>query len=217
MQRLETKKYTFTVEGETEKLYLDWLGKKINSCPDRKYNVNIKLVVEKNPYKYAKIVTSISTPEIYHICDIESNGEEHRKNFENVLKGLRDSKKEKGIDCYLGYSNFTFELWMILHKLDFNSSLSNRKQYLGYIQKAFDGKYLSLDKYKEEKEFQSLLSQLTIDDVKQAIIRSERIMSKKESDQIRPIKKYGFTYYEDNPSLTIQDTIKKILVTCGIM
>ena len=31
MMRKETKKYYFSVEGETEKWYLDWLQKTINS------------------------------------------------------------------------------------------------------------------------------------------------------------------------------------------
>ena len=30
--KLYTKKYTISVEGETEKLYFDWLGKQINAA-----------------------------------------------------------------------------------------------------------------------------------------------------------------------------------------
>ena len=33
-ERLETRKYTFTVEGETEQWYLLWLGDQINGCED---------------------------------------------------------------------------------------------------------------------------------------------------------------------------------------
>ena len=32
-ERLETIKYTFTVEGETEQWYLEWLRDQINVCP----------------------------------------------------------------------------------------------------------------------------------------------------------------------------------------
>ena len=31
-ERLYTRKYTVTVEGETEQWYFDWLGKQINAC-----------------------------------------------------------------------------------------------------------------------------------------------------------------------------------------
>ena len=39
-ERLETRKYTFTVEGETEKWYFEWLENQINVCPHRLYNVS---------------------------------------------------------------------------------------------------------------------------------------------------------------------------------
>lgn len=35
----ETKKYTFTVEGETEKWYFDWLAKQINTSDNTAYKV----------------------------------------------------------------------------------------------------------------------------------------------------------------------------------
>ena len=41
MVRKETKKYYFSVEGETEKWYLDWLQKTINSITESKYNVKL--------------------------------------------------------------------------------------------------------------------------------------------------------------------------------
>ena len=40
-EKLETRKYTFTVEGETEQQYLFWLRDQINTCPERTYNVTI--------------------------------------------------------------------------------------------------------------------------------------------------------------------------------
>ena len=43
---LQTRKYTLTVEGETEQWYLLWLKDQINSFEKRKYNVAI--VLEKS-------------------------------------------------------------------------------------------------------------------------------------------------------------------------
>ena len=57
-ERKETKKYTFTVEGETEKWYLDWLAEQINSCEEAKYKVSIVAKVQQSPSKFAKSQTT---------------------------------------------------------------------------------------------------------------------------------------------------------------
>lgn len=106
---LETRKYTFTVEGETEKWYLLWLKKLLNECPERKNNVAIEVKVQKSPMRFVKSVNPKSTPKIVHICDIESNDDEHIKNFKEILSELKNAKTQKKIIYELGYSNFTFE------------------------------------------------------------------------------------------------------------
>lgn len=50
----QTKKYYFSVEGETEQWYLLWLRDQINACDDAKYKVAIEPKVEKSPLKYIK-------------------------------------------------------------------------------------------------------------------------------------------------------------------
>ena len=50
----KTKKYYFSVEGETEKWYLEWLQNTINSIPERKYNIKLDLKIEKDPLSRAK-------------------------------------------------------------------------------------------------------------------------------------------------------------------
>ena len=52
--RKETKKYYFSVEGETEKWYLDWLQKTINAFPDSKYNVKLDAKIQKDPLARVK-------------------------------------------------------------------------------------------------------------------------------------------------------------------
>ena len=39
--RKETRKYTFTVEGSTEKWYLEWLQTQVNACEDAAYKISI--------------------------------------------------------------------------------------------------------------------------------------------------------------------------------
>lgn len=66
---LETKKYTFTVEGETERWYLLWLRDRINEQEGKEYKVAIEPKVQQHPMKFAKGVNAISTPEVIQTLD----------------------------------------------------------------------------------------------------------------------------------------------------
>lgn len=65
-ERKEIRKYWFTVEGETEKWYLEWLKDAINEKPEAAYKVSIKGKVEQRPEKFAKAVNPLSAPVITH-------------------------------------------------------------------------------------------------------------------------------------------------------
>lgn len=49
-----TKKYYFSVEGETEQWYLKWLQNKINETPEAAFKVFLDCPIQKNPLKQAK-------------------------------------------------------------------------------------------------------------------------------------------------------------------
>lgn len=212
-----TQKYIFTVEGETEKWYFDWLGHTIKSSRESECNVSIIAVVEQRPLKYAKKINRLTTSYIAHICDIESNESVHLRKFSNIIDQLKEAEKQKGIPYKLGYSNFTFELWMVLHKQALNGALTHRSQYLSPINKVFNEHFDDLSEYKQETNFNRCLSKLTIDDVKEAVRRSKYIMERKACDGKVPIEYRGFEYYSENPSLSIWKAVEKILQDCGIM
>lgn len=65
-ERKETKKYAFTVEGETEKWYFDWLEKTINNTEESEYKVSVLSKVQQSPMKFAKRVNPISMPCAIH-------------------------------------------------------------------------------------------------------------------------------------------------------
>lgn len=46
-KRKQTKKYYFSVEGETEKMYLEWLQQRINEESDLKFKISFDIKVEK--------------------------------------------------------------------------------------------------------------------------------------------------------------------------
>ncbi len=217
-ERKQNRQYIFTVEGETEQWYFEWLRDTINNNPDSKYTVSIISKVQQSPKKYAKTVIPLSTPLITHICDCESNSTEHITKFHNILGELKDanSKLGKKFKYELGYSNYTFELWMILHKKVCNGTLTNRKQYLPHINQAYQEKFQSLDEYKEEANFKRCLSKLSLNDVCNAINRAQNIMHSKTEILETPVCYKGFSYYKENPALTIWESIAIILKECGL-
>ena len=215
--RKENISYTFTVEGDTEKWYLDWLEKQINACSDAAYKVSIASKKEPNPMSYAKTVNRMTKPQVIHLCDVESNEPDEVKRFQAVLSELNEAKKEKKIQYTLGYSNFTFELWMILHKSDCNRVLTHKKQYLDLLNRAYGTKFASLKQYKEKDEFSKCLNMLTLKDVCDAVLRADKLMAANERDEKAKTKYKGFSYYTDNPSLTIWEPIRDILKECRLL
>lgn len=144
-----TRKYYLTVEGETEKWYLDWLQDVINKTEESKYNVSFDSIVEKNPLKRAKSLSNLGKITIWHLSDYESNEDVHTRQFiatmDNMKKAMNLGKK---ITYKFGYSNFTFDLWIILHKANCNGPLAHRDLYIERINKAYDEHFESMDQYK---------------------------------------------------------------------
>ncbi len=67
-----TKKYYFSVEGETEQWYLKWLQDTINNTEQAVYRVSIDCPVRKDPVKHAKCLNVTQKVEVYHFFDYES-------------------------------------------------------------------------------------------------------------------------------------------------
>lgn len=216
--RKETRKYYFSVEGETEKWYLDWLQKTINVTPESKYNVKLDAKIQKDPLARVKGMTLLEQTEITHVFDRESEDSIHTKQFQETLDRMSDAEQlGKDIDYKLGYSNFTFELWIILHKVDCNGAKTNRKQYLYDLNKAYGEKFEDLKEYKRENDFKRILKKLTIEDVIYAVRRAETIMKRNEESGYRLQQYKGYSFYKENPSLSIWEIIGKILFECGLV
>lgn len=213
--RLETLTYNFTVEGETEQWYLYWLRDEVNKCEGRLYDVSFDVKVQQSPKKYYKSINVKAKPIISHICDVESNESVHVLKFQNILSEMSEAEKQKKITYTLGYSNFTFELWMVLHKLNCNGPLNNRNQYLKFINKAFGENFENLDQYKHEDNFKRCLKKLSLADVREAIRRADIIeKNNKENGNVRIFYK-KYSYFRDNPALSVHSIIEKILEEVG--
>lgn len=87
-KRKPTRKYYFSVEGETEQWYLKWLQDVINATEEAAYKVSIDCPVNKNPLKRAKSMTVTGKTEIYHFFDYESSEDIHVKQFYKTLDNI---------------------------------------------------------------------------------------------------------------------------------
>lgn len=210
------KKYYFSVEGETEQWYLEWLRDTINANEQSKYEVCIEPKVRNDPVKYVKSLSITGKTEIYHLSDYESDESMHVKRFKTTMDRLKEASSIKQVTYRFGYSNLTFDLWMILHKRDCYSSCLHRRMYISLINSAYDEKFENMDQYKEEKNFKRCLKKLDLSDVIFAIERAKKIMNRnRESGYVAQCYK-GYTYYKENPSLAIWEAIEKILADCGL-
>ena len=76
--RKSSKKYFFSVEGETEEWYLLWLRDLINSTDHAAYKVSIDCKIEKDPLKRAKGLVNTSKT-VYGYNGPHEAGNEYRK------------------------------------------------------------------------------------------------------------------------------------------
>lgn len=177
IKRKSTKKYFFTVEGETEKWYLEWLRDRINECEEAACKASFNIQVQKNPLKRAKSLAVTSKTEIWHLSDYESDEPIHVKQFTETMDNMKAaSNLGKQISYKFGYTNLTFDLWIILHKVACNGSQSHRKNYINPLNQAYGEKFENMDEYKHEDNFKRCLGQLSLDNVRDAIDRANKIM-----------------------------------------
>lgn len=212
-----TRKYFFTVEGETELWYLQWLEKLINSTEESKYKVSFDCKVQKNPLKRAKSLNVTSKVEIYHLSDYESDDPVHVQQFIETMDNLKKACKiGKQIIYKFGYSNLTFDLWIVLHRRDCNSSMIHRSKYLEPINRAYGEHFESMAEYKHEDNFKRCLSKLDLSNVLDAVNRAKTIMRRNEERGYINCEYKGYRYYKENPALLIWEPIEKILKDCEL-
>ena len=181
MDRKPNLKYIMTFEGNTEKFYFQHLQKLINQNPNASCTVSIKCEVNQKPISTYKKLHNINNSIVYHICDVESNISEHQKKFQNIINELANAPKIAGIKkAELYYTNFTFELWLILHKADCFSAYPHRDKYLKPLNDAYKTDFESLNKFKSEPNIKKCLDKITLDDVLKAIERAKKIMHNRE-------------------------------------
>lgn len=121
------------------------------------------------------------------------------------------------LEYKLGYSNFSFDLWMILHKKQQKAPISHRKQYVKGINTAYKENFQYIDDYKEEKNFKRILEKIELSDVIRAVKNGNEIRKMNDNSKDK-CEIYGnFKYYKENPDVTINQCIEEILKDCKII
>ncbi len=210
MMRKENVQFYLSVDGNTEELYFKWLKERLNSSPNAVRTVSFD-IKQKKPSSYAKSLSVLTETIAYHVCDKETSSISDKEKFKRTLAEMKDIHKIRPCITYkLAYSNISFELWLLLHKTSCNGIKKTASDYFPNIKKTFslDG-VVSFNEYKEEKNFNRVLSQLSLKDVKEAIKRAEEIQQNNAAVQQETVYK-GYSFFEDNPSLNIHCLIQKI-------
>lgn len=174
--------------------------------------------MRKNPLKYAKALTVTKKIEIYHFFDYESDESIHVQEFQDTMDNMKRAEQlGKQIKYKSGYSNFTFDLWIILHMTDCNASYVHRRQYITPINKAFGERFENMDEYKHEDNFKRCLNKMNLSNVLDAIRRARRIMQRNQENGYTLHQRKGYKYYKENPSLSAWEAIEKILKDCELL
>lgn len=216
--RKPTRKYYFSVEGETEQWYLEWLRDTINNTEKASFRISIDCMVKKNPLKRAKSLTVTERIEIYHFFDYESDEFIHVKGFQDTFDNMKKAEKlGKQIKYKSGYSNFSFDLWIILHMVNCNTSYAHRSQYIVPINQGFNEKFENMDEYKKEDNFKRCLNKMSLTNVVNAIERAKKIMQWNQEKGYTLHQYKGYNYYKENPSLATWEAIERILLDCKLL
>lgn len=208
----EEKLYYFSVEGKTEQEYLKWLEKEINKHPEAKYFVKFNIQITNFPTKREKTIPSKENTDVFHFCDIESLDDYHLKFFHQVIDNLVKATKSKKINnYYLGYSNQTFDLWLVLHQMDAFAPNLHRKNYINFINKAFKTNYRGMQEFKRGANLRKLFNKWTLKNVQDAIKRERMIRKNNQNNHFTELTYHGYKYFKENPSLSVGECIDMIL------
>ena len=117
----------------------------------------------------------------------------------------------------MGYSNLTFDLWMLLHVDDMGGTVANRDKYLNPINRCFNKSFSRLDDYKDHDAFDKILKAfVSLDSIRKAVARADAIRKWNVTNHKEKCEHNGFCFYKDNPDTTVDKVIKKIFEVCGI-
>lgn len=201
------KTYLCICEGQQEKMYLDHVARLIKDFPQKVVTFNSYI---DNPHRLTKTYEEYDSAAIF---DFDFNKVEFERNIEICDKLNREQKpssRKSGRNIYHGYSNVNFDLWLILHKEDYNREVSKNDAYITDVRRIFG--LTPKDNIKNEGTIKKILGQITLHDVKDAIVRAEKIKSYKIKGDASNV---GNSQIYTNPDFSIHEFLKIVLKESG--
>lgn len=206
---LYRKTYLCICEGQQEKLYLKRIAALLKKWPERVVTFNTML---DNPERLKKTYTEYDNAALF---DYDFNEDVFSNNIEicDRLKKTNNSLKRKSSkNIYHAYSNVNFDLWLILHKEDYNKSVSKNDAYVANVKRIYG--LTPKENIKCKSVIDKILAQISLNDVKKAIERANLIRERKlDSDKVL----IGSSICYPNPDFSIHEFLKAVLVDCGEM
>ena len=201
------RKYLCICDGQQETMYLSHVAKLIKDFPRKVVTFNTFV---DSPHRLEKRYEDYDCAAVF---DFDHNDVEFKRNIEicdSLNKKLKPSKRKEGKYIYHAYSSVNFDLWLILHKEDYNKCVTRNDAYINDVRRIFGLK--ATDNIKNEDVIKTILSQITLDDVKSAIRRAEIIRKSKEK---LDGTKIGNTTIYSNPDFSIHEFLRAVLEDSG--
>ena len=201
------KTYLCICEGLQEKMYLEHVAKLMKRFPEKVITFHTFI---DSPQRLLNRYEEYDSAAIF---DYDLDDVKFKKNIEicdKLNKELKPSKRKSGRHIYHAYSNVNFDLWLILHKKECSGCVWKNDAYIQDVRKNYGLK--STDNIKNEEIINKILSQITLEDVKDAIKRAEQIRSGKVKADGWNI---GNTLVFSNPDFSIDQFLKTVLEDSG--
>jgi len=196
------RSYFCVCEGQQEEMYLKRIAFLLKKFPQRVITFNTTTGL---PEEIDKTITMYDCAALF---DHDLKEKEFHRKIETCEKLRRKYHNKKKV--YHAYSNVNFDLWLILHKEDYCKPVFNTHAYINDVRRIYA---LSPEAdIKEKDNLEKILSQISLEDVKDAIRRAEQIRSNKLESDRKLIN--GVVCY-DNPDFSLHNFIKVVLKECG--
>lgn len=199
--------YIIGCEGANqERLYFEKIQEIVNNIEERTYDLlfdfaepfggDPKCVVERAVKK------SIGKMNKAAVFDYDGK----REKYEEAI----DLAMDKQIT--LGYTNYCFDLWLILHKEDHYDRVNSSDGYIEELRKVYGLENNA--NVKKRDQVKAILDKIDLEDIKAAVRRAEVITAsnlEKESNKTPQ----SYEYY-DNPDTQMHEMLKDVFSKIGI-
>ncbi len=201
------KTYLCICDGQQETMYLNHVAKLIKNFPRKvvKFNTFVD-----SPHRLEKRYEEYDSAAVF---DFDFNDVEFKRNIEicdRLSNELKPTQRKSGRHIYHAYSSVNFDLWLVLHKEDFNRGVARNDAYVNDVRRIFGLK--ATDDIKNEEIINRILSQISLKDVKDAIGRAEHTRNSKVRTDGTNVRN---TVVYSNPDFSIHEFLRAVLEDSG--